>query len=1403
MESRRMGNEHLGKRYGFSFASGLAAGVCMLVLGVGMLPKEVPVLAAAVVVRKEAASGTKLIAVSESRLEALAIVETTPRRFCGDDLAEAIRKGDQALVTAFLDAGWGVDQPLDYRGTRPLHEAAAYDQSEIARLLLARGGDPNVSDSRGRTPLIQSAKSGSAAVAEVLLDAGAGVNQGWNGRTAVHAAAMDKKSLDVLRVLLAHGGDPGRPDRDGVTPLMEAALRGLNRNLAALLERADPAALARHDKWDQTVLRRALSNEAGKTPTVRLLLAAGADPVSTGSRKTDLEWAWEIRSPATPDLEAAVLGRDPLAAGALLAPAILYDRMEFATALQAAGVAAAGLDRRVRLFLAAATGDTATLTAALADGDVLSIEDARHETLMARAARRGQGEAVRLLLGEWARRQATRSEPPPKTWNCPALLAAAEGGDARVVQNLLAAGADPNTYDFLGFRPLHHAARLDYLAVATVLLAHGADPNAATSMRATPLELAARAGDPRLVQVLLAAGAAVDGPGQGGVTPLLAAVETGRIDVIPLLTTAGANPYRAPRWEDGCAALVAAQSGDPALVDAVAPACTRAMFEAASAEDIEAGVNFACRSLFAAIAAGQTEIVRSLLRVGMRPDIGAGDHTRLPLAEAAARRQVDVLRALIAAGFDVNESYQDWTVLMNAAVHPSCWQSTAYGDLPGECRSFADLPPDPDARTVVGMLVEAGADVNARSADGRTALLVTADRGGPEAAAALAAAGAQMEFEDGDGYTALVIAARVGNGPVVAALLDAGASPEGGRGGPALCAACEAGHWDIARLLLRHGAKPDGRPAEGDQTPLMWAAYHGNDKLMEELLAAGADPWCQQAGQTALSLAARAGHRKMARRIYQVQYASPPVIEPSPWPDPADPEIWPVEDADEYPRIHEDGAEDEQVDIGRLRFDPDRYGLDSIRVGEIAEVEALIRAGYLRRLGSPAEEALLEAVRFREYGILRLILNAQTAAWRRVSRIPADTGDESAQSLRRWADDFGRIALAAAIFQDDAQSAEMLLQAGVDARGPYSIGLTPLHLAADQGPALIRLLLGHGANVDARTEPVAGWQLQSVGSGAGEQGESFSSGEEPSLRDVPGGVTPLFLALRSGRAETAELLIRAGHREGPLEEFRMPDPTAGGRTLLEDAAWRGEVKRVRLLLDFGADPNLADDGGRTALMTAAESGSLGTVKVLLAGGADPAKVDGQGRTAWHLAAARLQVEVIRALAAAGARPPASGTSRPILPWYVRNLEEDREPYDLQLWTLSTLLLAGADPGGADERGCTGLVWACSRNWREVAELLLGYGANPDQADADGRTPLLHAIVDDHDKPVYEERLELIDLLVKAGADIRRRDRSGCSPLDWANTLRSRQLINVLFQEEIFPDAWRERGNIRVFRSSGR
>jgi ankyrin repeat protein len=157
-------------------------------------------------------------------------------------------------------------------------------------------------------------------------------------------------------------------------------------------------------------------------------------------------------------------------------------------------------------------------------------------------------------------------------------------------------------------------------------------------------------------------------------------------------------------------------------------------------------------------------------------------------------------------------------------------------------------------------------------------------------------------------------------------------------------------------------------------------------------------------------------------------------------------------------------------------------------------------------------------------------------------------------------------------------------------------------------------------------------------------------------------------------------------------------------TYLINAATRGDVDTVKFLLEHGADPNIAAVySGRTALLAAAAYGYAAVVDLLLVHGADVAAIDrNDAQSAIAYATAKVRPPIVRSLLAAGAK----GSFRRL------GLSVD---------------------GGAAAR--------------EVVRLLVEHGADINELDDWGRTPLMWAAQ-------YADA-ETIALMIELGADVNR------------------------------------------------
>lgn len=201
------------------------------------------------------------------------------------------------------------------------------------------------------------------------------------------------------------------------------------------------------------------------------------------------------------------------------------------------------------------------------------------------------------------------------------------------------------------------------------------------------------------------------------------------------------------------------------------------------------------------------------------------------------------------------------------------------------------------------------------------------------------------------------------------------------------------------------------------------------------------------------------------------------------------------------------------------------------------------------------------------------------------------------------------------------------------------------------------------------------------------------------------GRTPLYLAAREGRVETARLLQSRGARSSMLI-----------------AAGLGDLQAVRDYVEKGEDVNKRERHSGTPLNWAAKNGHLAVVRYLLRHNADISARDAyySGQTPIHLAAQEGHLDVIR-----------------------------------------FLLSASANANARDDGAKTPLHRAASYCRIPVIKCLIEHGADPNAKDGNGDTPLHIAVHGIGPKDICEQTARA---LVEGGSDPNIRCKYGYSPL---------------------------------------
>lgn len=542
------------------------------------------------------------------------------------------------------------------------------------------------------------------------------------------------------------------------------------------------------------------------------------------------------------------------------------------------------------------------------------------------------------------------------------------------------------------------------------------------------------------------------------------------------------------------------------------------------------------------------------------------------------------------------------------------------------------------------------------------------------------------------------------------------------------------GKVERVRSLLAGGAAVDAMNEDG-QTPLMEAAAVGKDQVVKILLEAGADP--SKGRSIALDFAVRLGNIECVRLLLEAG---------------ADPncDLIPEEQEEKFnSNENEDEIEDEEEveddedhELGEENDPPPLYEA-VLRVNR-EMIDLLLKAGA--RIDTVAQGNGLVAA-----AILTKNVGLMEELWSR--------GASLAGALRRAIEskqeDLALRLLQAGVDPNDRpQATSRRIAPDIEVEGDASEEMRPLALAVYYGcTRLLAPLLEAGADLEHRDNMGRTALAHAVWEGRAkaakwllEAGASLANAQE----DEP----LLHSASLFGKAAVAKVLLN--HGADPNER------DGDGKTALLTAIDGAQTQLVQLLLEHGADPNAAypldastedrwqPTPGTTPLMAAVEKQEPQIVELLLKAGANVFLTDGQGRTAADYAVELGNKDILNRLKQAGA-PIISNDQAVATHQLVRAVQENQLEHALQA------LEEGADAGGLDADGKSALTYAVQFGQTDLVRRLLDAGVNPNTVSKWGEGPLRAACL--------RHNLEIVQMLLQAGADVKARFTAGSVPAD--------------------------------------
>ena len=377
-----------------------------------------------------------------------------------------------------------------------------------------------------------------------------------------------------------------------------------------------------------------------------------------------------------------------------------------------------------------------------------------------------------------------------------------------------------------------------------------------------------------------------------------------------------------------------------------------------------------------------------------------------------------------------------------------------------------------------------------------------------------------------------------------------------------------------------------------------------------------------------------------------------------------------------------------------------------------------------------------------------------------------------------------RTALYWAVRDGSLETLRDLHRLGADLESPKVGGITTLMVAAgDAHPDVVAYLLDNGLDINKKDEYNGSTALSHACRGFIKDVREGGVIKEKYVPDSP--------EMSANRAAVVRLLV---HRGASIDE-----PNNDGLTPLMLACIHERLSAATVLLEMGANIERVDNKGLRALDHAASNNHPEVVALLVSRGAN---LDAATPILYALRnknnTPEKRKQTIRILLESMTHKTIKTSFFTNTPLLILAAETD----DLDI--VNALLAAGAEVNERDAVGKTPLLFAARKENLGIIQALLAAGANVNAADTQGNTPLMKASevgridaiqallaagaeVNAADiygntpltRPLYNSRVDVIQVLLAAGAEVNLADSKGRTPLMTASDFANVDAIQVL------------------------